>query len=138
MEHEVLKAMPRPLALKRFVLYALVGGLMLVLGKTYLFPWIKEYLSINDKAELFFRFKVVMFGWSALILSGAIYLAVVAVRIINLKQFPLPSARVWRDTPIVRGGKALLWGWVLGGGALFLLGCAILVAYLPYSLQSAN
>lgn len=45
-------------------------------------------------------------------------MSMVRLRIINLKQFPLPGARVWRDTPIVRSGKARLDGWVLGYGVL--------------------
>ena len=132
MEHEVLKAVPHRLALKQFVLYALIGGLVLIFGKTLLFPWIKEYLSVSDKAELLFRFKIVMLGWSILILSAAAYVAFVAVRIIKSKRFPLPGAQVWCDTPIVRGGRALLRGWFLGFGALFLLGCALYAAYIPY------
>ena len=132
MEPEILKAIPRRLAIKQFMLYVLIGGLALSFGKTLLFPWIKDYLSVSDKVETLFRFKIVMLGWGIVIISAAVYLAFVAGRIIKSKQLPPPGAQVWRDTPIVRGRRALLHGWFLGFGALFLLGCAIYAAYIPY------
>ena len=32
-------------------------------------------------------------------------MSMVRLRIINLKQFPLPGSRVWRDTLIARSGR---------------------------------
>jgi hypothetical protein len=138
MEPEVIKAIPRPLAIKWLVFYLLVGGLLVLFGNTLLFPWVKDYLLVSDKVDAFFRFKVVMFGLGASLLPFVAYSALQAWRIIKSQQFPLPGAQVLRDTPIVRGRKALFRGWGLMFCALGLLACAIYVAYIPYMLMLAS
>jgi hypothetical protein len=134
-EREVLKAMPRPAAIRRIVLYVVIGSAIAFLAKVVFLPWLKGYVSVNDRVEALYRFKIVMFGFGALLLPVVIYLALFAVRIIKSRQFPPPGTQVLRDTPIVRGKKALIRGFVMGLCAVWLLGCAIFAAVIPYTLS---
>ena len=67
-EPEVLKAMPRPAAIKRVVLFVVIGSVIAFLGKGVLLPWLKGYVSVNDRVEALYRFKIVMFGFGASLL----------------------------------------------------------------------
>jgi len=134
-EPEVLKAMPRPAAIRRIVLYIVIGSVVAFLGKVVFFPWLKGYVSVNDRVEALYRFKIVMFGFGASLLPVVIYLALLAVRIIKSRQFPPPGTQVLRDTPIVLGKKALIRGLAIGLCAVWLLGCAIFSAVIPYTLS---
>ena len=133
-EPEVLKAMPRPAAIRRIVLYAVIGSVIAFSAKIVILPWLKGYVSVNDRVEALYRFKIVMFGFGASLLPVVIYLALLAARIIKSRQFPPPGTQVLRDTPIVRGKKALIRGWAMGLCAVWLLGCAIFSAVIPYTL----
>lgn len=137
MEPEVLKAIPKATAIKRLAFYLLSGGLLVWLGNEFLFPWLKEYLSVGDKAEALFRFKIVMAGLGISMLPFAAYLALLAWRIVKSRQFPPPGTQVLRDTPIVRGRKVLIRGGWLVFCTLWLLACAIYAAYIPYMLVSS-
>jgi hypothetical protein len=134
-EPEVLKAMPRPAAIRRMVLYVVIGSAIAFLAKVVVLPWLKGYVSVNDSVEALHRFKIVMFGFGASLLPVVIYLALFAVRIIKSRQFPPPGAQVLRDTPIVRGRRALIRGLAMGLCAVWLLGCAIFSAVIPYTLS---
>jgi hypothetical protein len=134
-EAEVLKAMPRPAAIRRMVLYVVIGSAIALLAKVVVLPWLRGYVSVNERVEALYRFKIVMFGFGASLLPVVIYLALLAVRIIKSRQFPPPGTQVLRDTPIVRGRKALIRGFVIGLCAVWLLGCAIFAAVIPYTLS---
>jgi hypothetical protein len=134
-EAEVLKAMPRPAAVRRIVLYVVVGSVIAFLAKVVVLPWLKGYVSVNDRVEALYRFKIVMFGFGALLLPVVIYLALLALRIVESRQFPPPGTQVLRDTRIVRGRKALIRGLAMGLCAVWLLGCAIFSAIIPYTLS---
>ncbi|HVY24855.1 MAG TPA: hypothetical protein VG962_16030 [Steroidobacteraceae bacterium] len=131
MEPEILKAMSKPEASKRIALYVMIGMIVVLLGKTVLFPSIKLYLSVHDKTEAFSRFKTVMYWMSAALLPVVIYLSSIAVRIIKARQFPYPGAKVFRDTEIVRGKHAIIKGVFVALAAVWVLGCAIYAAVLP-------
>ena len=135
MEPEVLKAMPRPAAIRRIVIYVAIASVAAFLGKVVFLPWLKDYLSVTDRVEALFRVKVAMFGIGASLLPVVIYLSLLAVRIIRSRQFPPPGTRVLRDTPIVRGRKALIRGWGIALCAVWILGCAIFSAVIPYTLS---
>jgi hypothetical protein len=135
MEPEVLKAMPRPAAMRQIVLYFTIASAAAFLGKVAFLPWLKDYLSVRDRVEALFRLKIAMFGLGASLLPIVIYLSLLAVRIIRSRQFPPPGTRVLRDTPIVRGKKALIRGLGLGLCAVWILGCAIFSAVIPYTLS---
>ena len=136
-EPEVLKAMPRPAAIRRIVLYIVIGSVIALSAKLVFFPWLKGYVSISDRVEALHRFKIVMFGFGAALLPVVIYLALYAVRIIKSRQFPPPGTQVLRDTPVVRGKKALIRGLGIGLCAAWLLGCAIFAAVIPYTLSDS-
>jgi hypothetical protein len=137
MEPEVLKAMPTPAAIRRIVLCVTIGLVVIFLGKVVFLPWLKDYVSVEDRVEALFRFKIVMFGIGASLLPVVTYLSLLAVRIIRSRQFPPPGARVLRDTPIVRGKKAVIRGLGIGLCAVWLLGCAIFSAVIPYMLSDS-
>jgi hypothetical protein len=134
-EPEVLKAMPRPAAIRRIVLYVVIGSVIAFLAKLVFLPWLKGYISVNDRVEALYRFKIVMFGFGASLLPVVIYLALLALRIIKSRQFPPPGTQVLRDTPVVRGRKALIRGLAMGLCAAWLLACAIFSAVIPYTLS---
>lgn len=135
MEPEVLKAMPKAAAIRRIVLYVAIASMAAFLGKVVFLPWLKAYLSVEDRVEALFRFKIAMSGIGASLLPVVIYLSLLAVRIIRSRQFPPPGTRVLRDTPIVRGKKALIRGFFIGLCAVWILGCAIFSAVIPYTLS---
>jgi len=137
-EPEVLKAMPRPAAIRRIVLYVVIGSVIAFSAKIVFLPWLKGYVSVNDRVEALYRFKIVMFGFGASLLPVVIYLALLAARIIKSRQFPPPGTQVLRDTPITRGKKALIRGWVIGLCAVWLLACAIFSAVIPYTLPDKS
>jgi hypothetical protein len=58
MEPEVLKAMPRPAAIRRIVLYVAIALVAAFSSKVVFLPWLKDYLSITDEVEALFRFKI--------------------------------------------------------------------------------
>jgi hypothetical protein len=132
MQPEYIKGMPRPLAIKRALLYVLIAGCVLVASEKFLLPWIKSYLSVANKAEALSRLKIFMLGLSGWILLPALYAGFLARRIFEAKQFPLPDARVIRDTLIVRGRKALIRAWIILGCSIVLFVCAIYAACFPY------
>ena len=134
MEPQILKAMPRQLAIKWMALYGAIGLVVVLFSQALLFPWVKEYLSVKDQALALFRFKVVMCGFGAGLLPPVVYMFWVSHRILTSRQFPHPGEKVFRDTPIVHGSKALFRGLILGLCALVILGCAIFMAYLPFLL----
>ena len=131
MESEILKAMSKQEASKRIAVYVMTGMIVILLGKSVIFPWVKLYLSVHDKAEAFSRFKTVMYWMSAALLPIVIYLASVAVRIIKARQFPYPGAKVFRDTEIVRGKHAIIKGAFVALAAVWVLGCAVYAAVFP-------
>ncbi len=61
----------------------------------------------------------------------AAYFACLAARILRSGQFPYPGATVWRDTPIVRGTRALVRGWVIALFSVGFLGLAVYAVYMP-------
>jgi hypothetical protein len=61
----------------------------------------------------------------------AAYFALLAARIIRSGQFPYPGMKVWRDTTVVRGRKALARGWGIAFCAICLFGLAVYAAYIP-------
>jgi hypothetical protein len=138
MEPEIIKAMPRSLAFRWVAFYATAGLAIIALGEWFLFPGIREYLYVSDKALALYRFKVVMVGMGVSLLPVVAYFLWLASRIIKSAQFPHPGAKVFHDTRVVRGRMAIVRGWVLALCALFLLGCAIYAAYLPFWMFDAN
>ena len=134
MEVEAVKGIPRA---SRFKLVALLVITVLVLswiGKIFVGPELRVYLSIREPVEAFRRFRWVMIGIGAGLVPFAAYLAIIAARIIRSGQYPYPGMKVWRDTRIVRGTRALVRGWTMAFLALGLLGLAGYAAYIPVLL----
>jgi len=119
MEPEVVKAIPRSSVIKRIVIYVGIGLLLSWGGKSFLRPAVIKYLSVASYEEFLSRLQVLAVSLGIFELSIAIYLAVIAARIIRSQQSPYPGATVWRDTPIV-----------------CILGFAIYLAYLPHRLAA--
>lgn len=138
MKMEYIKAMPASLAIRRMVSYVLIASCFTLVSKLFLFPWIKNFVSISNRAEALLRFKLVMFGVGVLILLPAFYSSVLAIRILKAKQFPLPGAQVFRDTPITRGKGALVRGWILAGCSVIMFCCALYAACFPYILEGGR
>jgi hypothetical protein len=136
MEPEVIKAIPRSSVIKRVVIYIGIGLLLGWAGESFFRPVVTRYLSVDSHEEFFSRLQVLAVGLGIFELSIAIYLAVIAARIIRSQQSPYPGATVWRDTPIVRGKAAVFRGWSIVVSAACLLGFAIYVAYLPHQLAA--
>ena len=134
-EQEILKAIPRRKVIAQFILMLAGGGLLVVLNKLLFMPWLKAYLSVGDRVEALHRLAVVLGSVVAVMLGLALWAALLARRIFVSGQFPAPGTRVWRDTPIVRGRAARARAWVLTICALLAFVCAILAAWLPYSLR---
>jgi hypothetical protein len=131
MEAEIVKGIPRA---SRFKLVAFLVVTVLVLswiGKNFVGPALRAYLSVADPVEAYRRFQWVMIGIGAGLVPFATYFALFAARIIRSRQFPYPGAKVWRDTPIVRGTRALVRGWTIAFLAVLLLGLAGYAAYIP-------
>ena len=136
MEPEVVKAIPRSSVIKRIVIYVGIGLLLSWGGKSFLRPAVIKYLSVASYEEFLSRLQVLAVSLGIFELSIAIYLAVIAARIIRSQQSPYPGATVWRDTPIVRGRKAVVRGCGAAVGAVCILGFAIYLAYLPHRLAA--
>jgi hypothetical protein len=134
METEVMKAIPRSAVIKRIVLYVGIGVLLAWFGHSFLRPAVIRYLTVGSEEEFIRRSQLLAIGFSVCELPMALYLAVLAMRIIRSRQSPYPGAKVWRDTPIVHGREALVRGWGAAAGAACVLGTAIFVAYLPHRM----
>lgn len=138
MQPEILKAISKPAAIKRIVIYAVIGFAIILLGKVIFFTWLKGYLSINDQVEAVSRFKIVMSAISVSLLPFVIYLFFIASRIISSQQFPYPGARVMRNMPVVHGRQAIFRGLAIGLAGVWLLGCAIFAAAIPNMQSNHN
>jgi hypothetical protein len=134
MEAEVLKAIPRSAVIKRVVIYVCIGVLLAGGSNLFLRPAVIRYLAVNSEEEFLHRMQLLAIAFSLCELPIAVYLAILAVRIIRSQQSPYPGAKVWRDTPIVRGREALVRGWGVAAGSACVLGTAIFVAYIPHRL----
>jgi hypothetical protein len=110
---EIIKAIPRASRLKRAAFFATTVLALNWVGKTYVGPELRAYLSVNDPVEAFRRFQWVMIAIGVGLVSFVAYFSLFAARIIRSRQFPYPGAKVWRDTPIVRGTRALVRGWMI-------------------------
>jgi hypothetical protein len=131
MEVEIMKGIPRASRIKRVALYVAVGLTVGWVTKTIVAPELQTYLSIKDPVEGFRRFRWVMIGIGASLIPVAVYLAILAARIIRSGQFPYPGMKLLRDTKIVRGTRALVRGWMLAFCALSFLGLAVYAACIP-------
>jgi hypothetical protein len=131
MEVEIMKAIPRTSRLKLVALLAITVLVLSWIGKAFVGPELRAYLSVRDPVEAFRRFQWVMIGIGASLVPFAAYFALFAVRIIRSGQFPYPGMKVWRDTRIVRGTSALVRGWIIVFLAVLLLGLAVYAAYIP-------
>jgi hypothetical protein len=138
MEVEVMKAIPRASRLKWAAFFAATVLALNWVGRTYVGPELRAYLSVNDPVEAFRRFQWVMIAIGAGLVPFATYFALFAARIIRSRQFPYPGAKVWRDTPIVRGTRALVRGWTIAFLAVLLLGLAVYAAYIPTMVASRS
>jgi hypothetical protein len=128
---EIVKAIPLASRIKWVTFFVALGLALTWAGKTVVGPELRAYLSGRNPVEAFRRFQWVMIGVGASLVPFAVYFAWFAARIIRSGQFPHPGATVWRDTPVVRGGRALARGWALAFCALVLLGLAVYAAYIP-------
>jgi hypothetical protein len=129
-----MRAIPRSAVIKRIVIYTGIGVLLAWGGNSFLRPAIIRYLAVDNEEEFFRRVQLLAIGFGVCELPIVLYLAVLAVRVIRSRQCPYPGAKVWRDTPIVRGTEALVRGWGAAVGAACVLGAAIFVAYIPHRL----
>jgi hypothetical protein len=136
MEVEIMKATPRASRLKWLAFFVTTVLALSWVGKTYVGPELRAYLSVKDPVEAFRRFQWVMIAIGAGLVPFAAYFALFAARIIRSRQFPYPGAKVWRDTPIVRGTRALVRGWTIAFLAVLLLGLAVYAAYIPTIVAS--
>jgi hypothetical protein len=134
MEVEVMNAIPRSAVIKRMEIYIGLALLLAWGGHSFLRPAIIRYLSVASSEESLRRLQLLAIGFGVCQLCVAMYLAVIAARIIRSRQSPYPGAKVWRDTPIVRGREALIRGWGVAAGAASILGMAIYVAYIAHRL----
>jgi hypothetical protein len=129
-----MEAIPRSAVIKRIGIYVGIGVLLGGGGHWVLRPAVLRYLAVNSGAEFLRRSQWLALGFGVCELPIALYLAGIAVRIIRSRQSPYPGAKVWRDTPIVRGREALVRGWGVAAGAACVLGTAVFVAYIPHRL----
>jgi hypothetical protein len=136
MEVQIMKAIPRASRLRWLAFFVTTVLALGWVGKTYVGPELRAYLSVKDPVEAIRRFQWVMIAIGAGLVPFAAYLAVVAARIIRSGQFPYPGMTVWRDTPIVRGTRALVQGWTIAFLAVLLLGLAVYAAYIPTIVAS--
>lgn len=132
-----MKGMPREAVLKRLLLLV-VGGMVLVASKDFLVSRLAGYLSVTDKSEALFRFHVVMAAFGVLLQPLVIYFFALAWRIATSKQFPPPGSRVWKDTIVVRGRRALLRSAAAALAALVLLCAAVYAQFIPQLAVSSN
>jgi hypothetical protein len=129
---EIMKGVPRGSRIKWVAVCIAIGLVLSWIGKAYVGPELRSYLSVKDPAEAFRRFQWLMIVIGAGLVLFAAYFALFAARIIRSRQFPYPGATDWRGTPIVRGTRAaLVRGWAIAFLAVFLLGLAVYAAYIP-------
>jgi hypothetical protein len=126
MEAEIMKAIPRGSRFKWVAFFVTAVLVVSWIGKIYVGPALRAYLSVRDPIEAFRRFQWVMIWIGASLVPFAAYFALFAARIIRSRQFPYPGMKVWRDTRITRGRWALVRGWTIAFLAVFLLGLAVL------------
>jgi hypothetical protein len=138
MEADVMKDSPRASRVKWVIAFVSIGIVMSWAWKTVIGPELRAYLSVRDPVEAYRRFQWVMIGIGAGLVPFAAHFALFAARIIRSGQFPYPGAKVWRDTPIVRGRRALVRGWTIALLAVFLLGLAAYAAYIPTMVVSQS
>jgi hypothetical protein len=134
MEGEIVKAISRASRLKWIAFLVTTVLALSWVGKTYVGPELRAYLSVSDPVEAFRRFQLLMIGIGASLAPFAAYFAMVGARIIRSGQFPYTGMKVWRDTQVVRGTRALVRGWTFALLAAFLLGLAVYAAYIPVLL----
>lgn len=125
MERDVIKAMPRARAIW-LVCLGIIAGAAVVGSKGFLFAYLANYLSVADRDEALFRFRVVMAGLGLTLVPPTVYCGVLAYRVTALRQFPLPGTQVWRNTPVVRGRLPL------ARAALFALLAAVMACAAIY------
>ncbi len=134
MPPEILRAAPQTVRLKQAALYLALGGVAVVIGDVFFFPWVRTYLAVSDKAIALARFKEMTLGLGASMAIVAVCFAIVSARVFIARQWPLPGATVWRDTPVVRGSGARLRAVMFALLALLFLGLGIYAARIPYLL----
>jgi hypothetical protein len=134
MEGEVIKAIPRASRIMWVITLVSIGIVMSWVWKTVIARQLHAYLSVKDPVEAFRRFQWVMIGIGAVLVLFAAYFALFAARIIRSGQFPYPGMKVWRDTTVVRGRRALVRGWGIAFCAIWLFGLAVYAAYVPILL----
>ena len=91
------------------VVGALVGSLFIVGFDRYRAPLLEWFLSdpevLVDRLRFFFILAAV--SGSAPLLALAVYVWTFGGKVIRAQRFPPPGHRVYRDTPILEGDKAL-------------------------------
>lgn len=107
MDVEVVRAPPRRLVLVRLGAMVAIGAVVVLLGKGYFFPWLREYLAVaDDRAEAMYRFKLVMLGAGTVVLAIAAWAGWLGIRVLQQGRWPLEGSFVVRDTPVRRGRRA--------------------------------
>jgi hypothetical protein len=68
---EVMQAIPRASRIKWIALFLAFGIVLSWIGKTFVRPELRAYLSVGDPVEAFRRFRWVMFGIGASVVPFA-------------------------------------------------------------------
>lgn len=138
MEKEILHADSR-YRRKFIVKITVLSSVALAMGALLIFwgrPWLKGYLeTLEPGAALnLLTWSLVCIFLSFLPLSASLFW--LGRKIVRAGRFPLPGAKVIRDTEVLRGGRAIARGRLLMGVALVTAGLALGGAvYFPYWLN---
>jgi len=135
MEKEILRAdgeYRRKFIVRISLLYiaaAAVGGALIFWGH----PWMKGYLKTLEPSAALTLITRSLMGIFLSILPVCGFIFWQGRKIIVSERFPVPGAKVMRDTEVIRGARAVARGRLLVGMSL-VLACLALVAafYFPY------
>ena len=124
-------------AMRQMLVAGFSGGVVILLGKLWLMPWLTRYLGTpapDLAAQHFTRF---MQGFAAFLVLMALWMAAYAWRIFRSGQVPPPSAWVLRRAPRT-GREARAAGLVVSLCAAALVALAFFALRIPGRARAAQ
>lgn len=119
------------------VIAALLAGVALLLVLQRWFAELKHLPSAAAQVQLLAAFAWAIGSVCTAILWFAAFLWHSGTRVRRVAQWPLPGARVIRDTPVLRGDAAVARGRVMQGAGAALFLCAVCIAVVAWRLYHA-
>jgi hypothetical protein len=118
-----------------FLALVLVGAAGLVALQIWL-SGLAQPAAVSSQGQLLAAFAGLVGTACVSLLALAVYLWRTAGRVLAAGQFPPPGMRVVRDTPVLRGTKALRRGRIIQGVSVVLVLCCFAFAATAWRVHS--